>query len=172
MVIVEVPELPLETLIVVGDAPMVKLGDVPVTVSETVVVSTVLPEVPVTVMVYVPVAVEEATVIVRVEVPAPVINVGLKPTVTPDGWPVADKLMAELNPPVTVLVMVEWPELPCATETDAGDADRAKPGDDELPASALIRPAPFGLPQPVAKSYPVVAEYPLLPIVMSWKSVS
>jgi hypothetical protein len=35
----------------VGDALMVKLGDVPVTVSETVVVSWVLPEVPVTVIV-------------------------------------------------------------------------------------------------------------------------
>ena len=60
--------------------------------------------------------------------------------------------MAELNPPVTVLVMVELPEWPCATETDAGEADRLKPGDDELPAKAAIRPAPFGLPQPVAKS--------------------
>jgi hypothetical protein len=50
-----------------------------------VVVSTVLPEVPVTVMGYVPVAVEEATVMVMMEVPAPVIEVGLKPTVTPAG---------------------------------------------------------------------------------------
>ena len=49
-VIVEVPELPLATLIEVGDALRVKLGAVPVTVRETVVVSTVLPEVPVTVM--------------------------------------------------------------------------------------------------------------------------
>ena len=87
-----------------------------------------------------------------VEVPAPVIEVGLKPTVTPVGWPVADKEMAESNPPVTVLVIVEVPELPCATETEAGEAERLKPGVDELPASALIRPAPFGLPQPVAKS--------------------
>jgi hypothetical protein len=51
VVIVEVPELLLATLIVVGDAPIVKLGFVPVTVSETVVVSVVLPEVPFTVMV-------------------------------------------------------------------------------------------------------------------------
>ena len=112
VVIVEVPELPLATLIVVGEALIAKFGDVPVTDSETVVVSTVLPEVPVTVMRYVPVAVEEATVIVRVELPAPVIEVGLKLTVTPVGWPVADKLMTPLNPPVTVLVIVEWPELP------------------------------------------------------------
>ena len=50
MVIVAVPELLLATLIVVGDALMVKFGFVPVTVRETVVVSMVLPEVPVTVM--------------------------------------------------------------------------------------------------------------------------
>jgi len=51
VVIVDVPELPRATLIDVGDALIVKLGLVPVTVSVTVVVSTVLPEVPVTVMV-------------------------------------------------------------------------------------------------------------------------
>ena len=51
VVIVEVPELLLATLIVVGDALMVKFGFEPVTVSETVVVSAVLPEVPFTVMV-------------------------------------------------------------------------------------------------------------------------
>lgn len=95
---------------------------------------------------------DDATVIVIVEVPAPVIEVGLKLTVTPDGWPVADKEMAALKPPVTVLVMVEVPALPCATETEEGEAERLKPGVDELPASALIRPDPFGLPQPVARS--------------------
>ena len=50
VVIVDVPELPRTTLIVDGEAPTVKFGLVPVTVSVTVVVSTVLPEVPVTVM--------------------------------------------------------------------------------------------------------------------------
>jgi len=72
--------------------------------------------------------VEEATVIVMLDVPAPVIEPGLKPTVTPAGWPLADKEIAELKPPVTALVIVELPELPCTTETEAGDADRVKPG--------------------------------------------
>ena len=63
---------------------------------------------------------DEATVIVMVEVPAPVIEVGLKLTVTPVGWPLADKEMAELKPPVTVLVMVEVPGLPCATGDRSG----------------------------------------------------
>lgn len=97
------------------------------------------------------VAVED-TVIVITEVPAPVIEVGLKPTVTPVGWPVADNEMAESKPPVTVLVTVEVPELPCATDTVAGEAEMLKPGAGEPPASAAIRAAPFGLPQPVAKS--------------------
>jgi hypothetical protein len=101
----------------------------------------------------VPVAAVDATVSVTVEVPAPVIEVGLKPTVTPDGWPLEDNVMAESNPPVTVLVMVLLPELPCTTETEEGEADRLKPGlDDELPARAVSRPAPFGLPHPVARS--------------------
>jgi hypothetical protein len=151
VVIVDVPEPPLATLNDEGDALIVKSGVGPVTVRETVVVSVVLPEVPVTVMGYVPVAVDEPTVIVMVEVQAPVIEVGLKLAVTPDGWPVADNEMAELNPPVTVLVMVEVPELPCATEADAGEAERLKPGV-AGPVSALSRPEPFGLPQPVAKS--------------------
>lgn len=158
----------------VGDAERVKLPVTgAVTVSETEVVLVKPPPVPVTVIVYVPVAVVEATAIVIVEVPAPgaAIDVGLKVTVTPVGWPLADNATAELKPPETELVIVEVPLLPCTTETEPGEADRLKLGLDELPASALIRPEPFGLPRPVAKSYPVVAEKPLLPLVMSWKSV-
>ena len=48
--IVDFPELPLEIVSDDGEALMVKLGLVPVTVSVTVVVSTMLPDVPVTVM--------------------------------------------------------------------------------------------------------------------------
>lgn len=52
VVIVDVSELRLGTVIEVGEALMVKLGVAPleVTVSDTVAVSVVLPEVPVTVM--------------------------------------------------------------------------------------------------------------------------
>jgi hypothetical protein len=87
VVIFDVPLLPCTTDTEVGAAEMVKLGPaVAVTVSETVVLSTVLPEVPFTVMLNVPVAADEATVMVMVEVPVPVIEVGLKPIVTPVGW--------------------------------------------------------------------------------------
>ena len=151
VVIVDVPLLPWTTESEVGAAEMVKLGlAVAVTVSETMVVSIVLPEVPVTVMLNVPVAVDEATVIVIVEVPVPVIEAGLKPTVTPVGWPVAVKETAESKPPVAVLVMVDVPELPCTTDTEVGEAEMLKPGVD-VPESALISPV-FGLPQPVTRS--------------------
>ena len=95
---------------------------------------------------------EEATVIVMTEVPAPLIEVGLNPTVTSVGCPVADKEIAELKPFVTVLVIVEVPEFPFATDTEVVKAERLKPGADELPARAVIKAIPFGLPQPVAKS--------------------
>ena len=44
-------------------------------------------------------------------------------------------------------MIVEVPLLPCTTETEPGEADRLKLGLDELPARALIRPEPFGLPE-------------------------
>jgi hypothetical protein len=151
VVMVDEPLPPWTTETEVGAAEMVKLGlAVAVTVSETMVVSTVLPEVPVTVMLYVPVAVDEATVNVIFDVPVPVIDVGLKLTVTPAGWPVAFKETAESKPPVTVLVIVDVPELPCTTDTEVGEAETVKPGVD-VPESAVIRPV-FGLPQPVTRS--------------------
>lgn len=109
-----------------------------------------LPEVPVTVMLYVPATVAEPTVIDNVELPVPVIDAGLKPTVTPAGCPEADKDTAELNPPLTVLVIVELPAPPCATVTEAGEAERLNPATGG-PVSAAIRPE-FGLPQPVTRS--------------------
>ena len=73
-----------------------------------------------------PVAAVEATLIDIVEVPAPVIEVGVNVTVTPVGAPDATNMMAESNPPLTVLVMVEALVLdpPRAIETVAGEAER------------------------------------------------
>ena|ERR1700693_4250607 len=97
-------------------------------------------------------AVDEPTAIVMVEVPDPIIEFGLKVTVTPKGWPVADKEMSESKPFVAVLVIVDVPELPGTTETMVGEAVRTKPGVLIVLINALIRALPFGLPQPVAKS--------------------
>jgi hypothetical protein len=64
---------------------------------------------------------------VIVALPAPPeIDVGLKLTVTPLGAPEADKEIAELNPPMLVVVIVDMPELPVATLTAVGDADTVK----------------------------------------------
>lgn len=153
VLIVDVPEVPLATLRLVGLALMLKSGTGPVTISETVVVWVMPPPVPVTVIVYVFGVTDDATAMVIVEDPEPgaAIEMGLKVTVTPDGWPEADRAMAELNPPVALVVIVEIPELPCATEIEAGEAERLKLGVGGA-ASALSKPLPFGLPQPVARS--------------------
>jgi hypothetical protein len=65
-----------------------------------------------------------------VELPPPgaAIVVGLKLTVVPLGTPVADRLMALLKPPLTVVVMVEVPELPAATLTEVGEPVSVKLG--------------------------------------------
>ena len=97
-----------------------------------------------------PGAVVEATVKVSVEVPVPVMEVGLKPTVTPVGWPEAVRETGELNPPTTLLVIVVLAELPTTTESEAGEADRLYPGVTG-PVSAPSRPL-LGLPQPVTRS--------------------
>ncbi len=88
---------------------------------------------------------------VIVELPAPVIDVGLKLTVTPEGWPVADKVMAESKPPETLVVIVDVPLLPCSTETEPGEAEMLKPGVVLVEVRAAISPL-LGLPQPVTRS--------------------
>lgn len=67
------------------------------------------PPVPVIVIVRVPAAALRLTVMVRVDVPAPLIDVGLKPSVTLEPVTVPDRLMAELKPPLTAVVMVTFP---------------------------------------------------------------
>jgi hypothetical protein len=109
---------------------------------------------------------------VMVEEPLPVIEVGLKLTVTPLGWPLALNTTAVLNPPVTVLVMLEVPDAPCLTETVEGLAERLKPDVVPPPASAVTRAGPMGLPIPVVRSYPTAEPKLLPPLVMSWKVVA
>jgi hypothetical protein len=126
VVTVEVAELPLATVIAVGDALMLKSAfSGAVTVRATLVVFVMPPPVPVTVIVYVPAAVVEATAIFMVEVPEPgaAIDVGLNLTLTPVGWPVADKAIAESKPSETAVVIVEVPLFPRTTETEVGEAE-------------------------------------------------
>jgi hypothetical protein len=69
-----------------------------------------------------------AIVIVALPPPGAAIELGLKLTVVPLGAPAADRLMALLKPPLTVVVIVEVPELPCTTLTEAGESVRVKLG--------------------------------------------
>jgi hypothetical protein len=145
-----------------GDADSVKLPETgAVTVKETDVVCVTPPPVPVTVIVYVPAATLDPTAMPMVELPDPgaAMDAGLNVTVTPLGWPDADKLTAESNPPLTAVLIVDEPLFPCTTDKDPGEAEMLKLGvPEELPANALINPTPFGLPQPVTRSYPTTAE--------------
>jgi len=75
----------------------------------------------------VPVAVVVATAMDIADVPDPGAGIvaGSKLTVTPVGWPAADNEIAASNPVTIVLVIVDLPLDPRATESDAGEAERA-----------------------------------------------
>jgi len=83
-----------------------------------------------TVTIAVPVVAVLLAVNVSVELPLPgaAIELGLKLAVTPAGKPAAESETAELNPPLTVVEMVEAPELPWAMDTLAGEALMVKSG--------------------------------------------
>jgi len=154
IVIVLVPPVPPCVIVtLVGEADKLKFAAA-LTVNETVVVCVTFSPVPVTVIEYVPVAVVAATARIMVEVPEPgaAMDVGLKLTVTPVGWPVAVKATAAPKPPEMAVVIVDVPLLPCTTDTEVGEAEMVKLGVDDVAARALIRLAPFGLPQPLSKS--------------------
>src|SRR5260370_1410572 len=93
------------------------------------------------VIVEVPGAVAEPTVTVIVEVPAPgaAIEVGLKATVTPEGWPEADSATALVKPFETAVVIVEVPEPPCASDPELGEAESGKSGGGVLSCIAAVQ---------------------------------
>jgi hypothetical protein len=94
------------------------------TLTVTVVVCVTPPPVPVMVIVWFPVLARLPTVTVIVDVPEPgaAMELGLKVTVTLLPPPEADKPIAELKPPETVVVMLDVPELLLGTLMDVGDA--------------------------------------------------
>jgi hypothetical protein len=120
---------------------------------------------------------------VTVEVPDPVIEAGLNPTVTPAGAPrmFADRVTVPVKPFAEVSEIIVVPGAPPGVRLRVlGDADSVKYGFVvDAGASAVIMPSPFGVPQPVTMSKPVIAvnkpvnpgetEEPLglLPLVMS-----
>ena len=77
-----------------------------------------------------PVAALRLTVIVMVDVPEPgaAMEVGLKLTVTREPVTAPDKPMAELKPPLTVVVMVTFPVVDRVTVREMGEALMVKLG--------------------------------------------
>ena len=131
----------------------------------------------------VPAGVEPVVVTVNVEVPDPVIDVGLKLAVTPLGEPMrfAERATVPVKPLPAVSEMVAVPGAPPGVRFRVlGAAANVKNGFTvDTGASALIMPSPFGVPQPVTMSKPVAAvndpvkpagtvePLGLLPVVMS-----
>jgi len=133
--------------------PGVRLISVPLISGATVRLSgvelVVLPDTPAMVTTTVPVAAEPLAV--RFNVLEEDVGFGEKVAVTPLGRPEADSVTLPLKPPPSVTVIVVVTLFPCVTNTLLGEAASVKNGPGG-PARLLIRPAPFILPQPVAKS--------------------
>jgi len=96
------------------------------------------PPVAVMVMVRVPVVALLLAATVMVDVPAPAIEVGLKLMVVPLRCPLAERLMDEPKPPETVVVIVEWPEVPRTTVSEVGEALTVKPGVTEVTVRVTV----------------------------------
>lgn len=105
-------------------------GCAAVTVTAIVVVCVTPPPVAVTVMLKVPAAAMLLAEIVIVELPVPgaAMEAGLKVAVTPEGRPDADRVIAELKPPVAVVETVLLAALPWFMLTAAGVAVTMKSG--------------------------------------------
>ena len=115
---------------------------------------------PLIVIVYVPAAVPLATLMLTV----PALPTAWLFKVTVAEMPV--ELVATLalkltpvsvNPANDVLVIAIFVLAPASSETDPGVAVSVKPGVPAGGESTAIRLAPFGLPQPVARSKPAAA---------------
>src|SRR5579885_2206277 len=134
-----------------------------------VVVLVIPPPFAVTVILWVPTEMLGPTLIDMVEVPLPGAGMVLGLKLAP--LKLAVSAIDELKPPVAAVVIVEVPVAPCLITSLVGFALTVKLPPPPPAARALIKAAPFGLPQPVTRSYNGVAVKPLLPLVMSWKSV-
>lgn len=87
-----------------------------------------LPLVPVMVSVRFPLVALLDTRTVRVELPEPVIEDGLKVGVTRDPWPLTLRVTVPVNPFTPVMVTVYEPEVPRVTLSEEGDTEMVKSG--------------------------------------------
>ena len=90
---------------------------------------------------------------VRVEDPEPgaAIDVGLNAAVAPVGNPVAVSATAELKPPETAVAMVLVPLAPCATVTDAGEAEMVNAGGATVNDTVAVCVSPPPVPVTVTR---------------------
>ena len=142
---------------------------------------------PVTTSMRVPAGMALPGVTVKVDVPAPEIEAGLKLVVTPaEPSAFACSVTLPVKPFPAVSEIVAVPGAPPGVRFNvAGEAASVKYGFAvEVGARASIIPEPFGVPHPVTMSKPVIAvnepvnpggtlvPLGLLPVVMSWNAVS
>lgn len=92
------------------------------------------------------------TVKVAPPLPGAIMELGVNVTVSPLPCPEADRIIAELKLPATFVITVKVPDFFRATDKDVGEAESVKVDAAVAGARALIRPVPFGVPQPVTRS--------------------
>ena len=125
--IVDVPLEPCATVMLDGLAEIEKSeGGAGLTVTPTLVACVAVEPVPVTVIVYVPGVVSEFALTVIVDELPALTDVGLNETVTPDGRPLADRLMLWAAPLVTAVPIDDVALPPCVTPTLLGLAEIEK----------------------------------------------
>src|SRR5580704_14151002 len=133
-----------------GDTEREKSGKARVTKAGCVSIPPAL--VPMTASMRVPAGVALVVETVKVEVPDPVIEVGLKLAVTPAGEPrmFADRVTVPANPFPAFNEIVAVPGAPPGVRLrELGIADRVKKAFVvDVGARASIMPDPFGVPQP------------------------
>lgn len=148
-ILLVLPAPPCTSVTVLGDAAKLKLWVGEFTVRLTLVLPVRLPDFPAILTVDKPVA--AVAVAVKVSVLVLVAGFGLNDAVTPLGNPDADRVTFPLKPPPTLIVIMLAPLAPCMMATLFGEAESEKFGAAD-PASAVMKPIPFGLPHPVARS--------------------
>jgi hypothetical protein len=115
------------------------------------------------------VGVEDPAVRVSVELPDPgaAIEAGLKVAVAPLGSPEADSVIAALNPPETVVVMVLVPEPPWTTLTGPCDAEIVKSvagAAVTVKVTAVVCVVPPPVPLIITLDVPVGVEAPVVSV--------
>lgn len=98
---------------------------------------------------------------------------GLKAAVTPLGSPDTPRITLPLKLFSAVTVIVATPVLARVMLSAEAELDSKKEGWTDVPVRSLMRCCPAGEPQPVARSYPLTAENPLLlPLLTSFRSTA